>query len=123
VAACLAAAYIDGDCHVYRTDLVRTNPPREVQDAILTGERWVVPPVCLTRVGIVERAALARYVEAMQRACASGSLGLKDRASILLLAGGLLVSRAPVGVPWITSHDRKMAEFVVAYFRKKEGEA
>lgn len=64
VARCFAARLFAGDVFVYRTETPRRsiNPGRDVADAIITRERWLVPPVVmiLDRVipaGLVEKAS------------------------------------------------------------------
>jgi len=53
VARALAACWWTRDVAVYVTEERRTVPPSGVFDAVLTGERWVIPPVRLSLVGVI----------------------------------------------------------------------
>lgn len=61
VARCFAARLFRGDVFVYRTETPRRsiNPGRDVADAIITRERWLVPPVAM----IFDRVIPAELVE------------------------------------------------------------
>jgi hypothetical protein len=47
------------DIHCYLTEQRRTVPARGVWDAVITGERWVIPPAKLTHVLTIPAAAMA----------------------------------------------------------------
>lgn len=53
LAQALAAVWWVNPVHVYQTEPRAALPPLNVHDAVLTGERWVVPPVVCTRVLII----------------------------------------------------------------------
>lgn len=56
VAACFAARLFAKDVHVYRTERVRrTVKPNGVYDAVITGERWLIPPVTMVKVATIPR--------------------------------------------------------------------
>ena len=112
VAACLAAAYLGPQVYVYGTDPVRTNPPVDVHDAPLTGERWVVPPVKLTLLTVLRSPALWRYDQMMRDAAQKGFFDWEERATILLAVGDRLSRMPSIGVPWITRRDRRVAHLV-----------
>jgi hypothetical protein len=59
VARALAACWWTRDVGVYVTDMRRTVPPSGVGDEVLTGERWIIPPVRLSLVGVIPIAAIA----------------------------------------------------------------
>lgn len=59
---CFVAALFEAPApvHVYRTAKKYSGiKPRDVHDAPLTGERWLIPPVVLERVGTIDRATVA----------------------------------------------------------------
>ncbi len=62
LAQALAAVWWSSDVHVYWTAERRTVPPSGVFDQVLTGERWVVPPVELTHIGRINY----RWIEEVQ---------------------------------------------------------
>jgi hypothetical protein len=53
VAQALVAVWWFRDVTVYITPMRRTVPPSGVFDACMTQERWIIPPVKLTRVGVI----------------------------------------------------------------------
>jgi hypothetical protein len=60
VAQALAAAWWSGErpVRVYITEKRRTVPPTGVWDAVMTGERWIIPPVRLTLLATIPATAI-----------------------------------------------------------------
>lgn len=58
VARALSACWWTRDVGVYVTEERRTVPPSGVGDQVLTGERWIIPPVRLSLVGMIPIAAI-----------------------------------------------------------------
>lgn len=108
VPGCFAARLFDQNqpVWVYRTVRPhRGNGPVGVWDAPLTGERWLVPPVELDRVGVVPgETALAIGLAASQYVRSHRSSNVRIRAALYILA----VERLPA--EWVTDSDRARAE-------------
>ncbi len=99
---CFAAAMLVGltgrAAHVYRTEKkVKGITPRDVWDAAITGERWLIPPMRLPYFATVDAADVKRVYEAVwwfhkaTRQRASCSL----RIAQLQIAWGVLGERFP----------------------------
>lgn len=67
IAACFAARLFIGAVHVYRTESKRNGiRSRKVWDELITGERWLVPPVAMVKVRVIPAAEVAEIFAAVR---------------------------------------------------------
>jgi hypothetical protein len=69
IPACFAARLFDRDLdvYVYRTEKPqRSVTPKDVWDQVITGERWLVPPVSMVRVDVIDRITNGKINEAIR---------------------------------------------------------
>lgn len=117
VAQALVAVWHEGPVSVYVTEARRTVPPSGVFDQCLTGERWIIPPVQLSRIGIIPADAVAEA----QRGLAPTSNGYLNWARIgqrFVRMAGLVREHLPEARErWVEQFAERSAEYLEQRYR------
>lgn len=119
IAGCFAARlFSESDVYVYKTAKKRSGvKPVGVPDALLTGERWIIPPAALVLDSVIPGPVVAEIQKKARAHVIKHREGLGPHKKMILYAESLLILKAAgVRVP---AWEENFVTKVLEYFENK----